>query len=122
VYCGEGHVVDEAGQIYRVPRALSLASNPVPVASTVAAVDPARCRGCGLCEEHCPYAAPRVGLRAGAAAEPVFVAAVDPGACRGCGICVALCPTGALRQGHYTDASLASAVDRLFAPSPEGAS
>jgi MinD superfamily P-loop ATPase len=50
----------------------------------VAAIDPARCTGCGLCVEHCRFDAIRDA--AGGGLE------VDPISCEGCGVCVDLCP------------------------------
>jgi ferredoxin len=56
----------------------------------VAQIDPARCTGCGLCAEVCPFKAVRVeedgrGRR---------VARVDDAACMGCGVCQARCAFG----------------------------
>jgi NADPH-dependent glutamate synthase beta subunit-like oxidoreductase/NAD-dependent dihydropyrimidine dehydrogenase PreA subunit len=61
----------------------------------VAVVDPARCRGCGVCEEICGYHAPRI------APDPNYglVSSVDILACKGCGTCIAACPSGAIDQG-----------------------
>jgi len=60
-----------------------------------AAVDHARCRGCGVCEEICDYKAPRItpDPRHG------LVSTIDILACKGCGTCVSACPSGAIDQG-----------------------
>lgn len=57
----------------------------------VAVVDPARCVGCGTCEEVCPAGAIQVHE----------TAKVDRALCMACGRCVAQCPQGAiaLREG-----------------------
>ena len=52
------------------------------------------CRGCGICEEVCPQAVPRVTL----SAEGGAVCHISPTACVGCGICAGSCPTGAIKQ------------------------
>ena len=106
-YCPEALAVTPGGLIVRGPRSLKTS-----LESITARVDPARCRGCGLCEEHCPYAAPRVGLRPNGR----LTALVDGGVCRGCGICVGRCPTGAMSQGHFTNSHLARSVDAVLQP------
>lgn len=60
-----------------------------------AVIDADRCTGCGLCVEHCRFAA--------LALNP---ARVDSIACEGCGLCVRICPVEALRMepvvnGHW---------------------
>jgi len=57
-----------------------------PAALGHAVVDPASCRGCGMCEQVCPVGAINV----------VRIAEVDEHKCTGCGACVAACPVGAL--------------------------
>jgi len=52
-----------------------------------AAVDPARCTGCGLCVEVCPVEA--IGLEDGRAV-------VDARVCAGCTACVQACPNEAI--------------------------
>ncbi len=51
-----------------------------------AAVDAAKCAGCGICEQVCPTGAISVGT----------VARVDTLKCMGCGLCTTQCPQGAL--------------------------
>ena len=68
----------------------------------VCAVEPDLCRGCGICEEACPWAIPRINLsRSG-----VLTSYITPTYCTGCGICAGACPTGAIRQDSYPDAAL----------------
>lgn len=50
----------------------------------VAAIDPGKCTGCGLCREHCRYEAISEDF------------AVDRLACEGCGVCYHVCPEGAV--------------------------
>lgn len=76
-----------------------------------ARIDPERCTGCGLCEEHCRYGAihrheaeripddgPRSdGMQRNGSAQPGrYVYAVDGFACEGCGVCTYICPAGAV--------------------------
>ncbi len=52
------------------------------------------CRGCGRCEEVCPYSIPRVTLyKTG-----LSTAQISQETCVGCGICPGVCPTGAIKQ------------------------
>jgi len=68
----------------------------------VCAVEPDLCRGCGICEEVCPWAIPRVmPSKTGA-----VISYITPTHCTGCGICAGACPTGAIRQDTYPDALL----------------
>ncbi|MDY0004864.1 MAG: 4Fe-4S binding protein, partial [Polyangia bacterium] len=109
-YCGETVSVDPVGAWVRFPGGASLPSS-APLTPIRAWVEEVLCNGCGLCEERCPYAAPRVTLRPVAAGGRALVARVDPGACRGCGLCVGLCPTGALLQGGFASGPLMARID-----------
>ena len=60
----------------------------------VAKVKAENCRGCGICEESCPLAVPRVA----AFENGSFVSKISANSCIGCGICVGNCPTGAIEQ------------------------
>ncbi len=111
-YCPEEHLADPQGRLIRAPRRLTDAE--IGQAERIhARVDALRCRACGLCEEHCPYSAPRIMARANGR----LLSTVDTQSCRGCGVCVGLCPTGALSMAHYDNPYLAEAVDRLLLPS-----
>ncbi len=59
----------------------------------LAAIERARCTGCGLCVEHCRF-------------DAIHDFTVDPLACEGCGFCARVCPEGAITMterlsGHW---------------------
>lgn len=60
----------------------------------ICSVQPELCRGCGICEELCPYSIPRVTMFKNG----ITVSKISPTACVGCGICAGACPTGAIKQ------------------------
>ncbi len=71
----------------------------------VAAIDPDRCSGCGLCQATCPASAVvRLGHRA--------ACAVEASACRGCGACAAACPSHAVVLRHHRDDQVLAEVER----------
>ncbi len=86
-----------------------LARDAVPAESVTASVDQAKCTGCGLCLEICPYKAVSLTQEG---------ARVDPGLCKGCGACVAGCRSGAitlLNTGNQQImAAVEAAMDDLF--------
>jgi len=55
--------------------------------SKTAAIDPARCIGCGKCREHCRF---------GAIEQDGDIFRVDPLHCEGCSVCVFVCPDDAV--------------------------
>lgn len=57
-------------------------------------VQPEVCRGCGICEEVCPFSIPRVTIHKNGLSS----AQISPVTCVGCGICAGSCPTGAIKQ------------------------
>jgi len=72
-----------------------------------AAIDPALCNGCGVCREHCRFAAIATG--------PDDVCSVNPHRCEGCKTCVALCPLQAISFPPRTCGSHAVS-DTRFGP------
>jgi heterodisulfide reductase subunit A len=65
------------------------------------------CIGCGLCEEICPYGAPKVEEGKSKIREIL---------CRGCGSCAAECPKQAITMRHYRDDQILSQVKALLNP------
>jgi len=57
-------------------------------------INPARCKGCGLCIEKCPAKALSFGSDLGVFATPVPI--VDLNKCIACGMCHQICPDGAI--------------------------
>jgi heterodisulfide reductase subunit A len=77
---------------------------------TVCHVDPALCRGCGLCVSLCEFHAPAlVETETG-----ILLAEINPARCKGCGTCAAWCPTGAIGARHFTDDQITAMIDSLF--------
>ncbi len=72
----------------------------------VAAIDPDRCSGCGLCQAACPASAVvRLGHRAACAVEATL--------CQGCGACAAACPSHAVVLRHHRDDQVLAEMEGL---------
>jgi heterodisulfide reductase subunit A len=84
-----------------------MGNGKVSAEAITAVVDEAECIGCGLCEEICPYGAPKVEEGKSKIREVL---------CRGCGSCAAECPKRAITMRHYGDHQLLAQVKALFAP------
>jgi len=72
-----------------------------------AVADEELCIGCGLCEELCPYGAPKVEDGKSKIREIL---------CRGCGSCAAECPRQAIIMRHFGDHQILAQVKALFTP------
>ncbi len=72
-------------------------------------VDIARCTGCLLCQQVCPFQAIEVEtLRDGRT-----VASINESLCKGCGICVAACRPGAIKLRGFSDQQIMAEVMAL---------
>ncbi|MCK5396771.1 MAG: CoB--CoM heterodisulfide reductase iron-sulfur subunit A family protein, partial [Thermoplasmata archaeon] len=70
--------------------------------ATIALVDDARCVGCGLCVEACPYSAIELTEKG--------IAEVNSALCKGCGLCNATCRSGAIQQRGFDDHQIISMI------------
>ncbi|MFW6099534.1 MAG: FAD-dependent oxidoreductase, partial [Thermodesulfobacteriota bacterium] len=83
-----------------------LSKESLTVEGVVSHVDESLCRGCGKCEEVCPFGAVSLVEREGSKE----VAYVQAALCKGCGMCAVVCPTGAASVFHYDDQEVLSMV------------
>jgi heterodisulfide reductase subunit A2 len=72
-----------------------------------ATVDEARCSGCRICNDLCPYNAIDY-----LAAENV--SRVNPALCQGCGTCVAACPAGAMSGTGFSNEQILRQIEGLL--------
>ncbi len=87
-----------------------LSKETLTVEGVVSNVDEALCRGCGECEDACPFNAITVEEQKNGR----NVAHVQEAMCKGCGACSVACPTGAASIFHYDDAEVLSMVETAF--------
>jgi heterodisulfide reductase subunit A len=87
--------------------AILMANRKMKSEAITAVVDEDLCIGCGLCEELCPYGAPRV--------EEGKSKIVDV-LCRGCGVCAAECPRRAITMRHFNDQQFLAQVEAAIIP------
>jgi len=73
-----------------------------------ASVDEARCSGCRICNDLCPFGA--ISFERGRGTE------VDPALCQGCGVCIAACPAGAISGTGFSDAQILAQIEGLLFP------
>jgi NADPH-dependent glutamate synthase beta subunit-like oxidoreductase/coenzyme F420-reducing hydrogenase delta subunit/Pyruvate/2-oxoacid:ferredoxin oxidoreductase delta subunit len=98
------------------PRAVNLAdiesSGAVParILPVRARIREERCRGCGTCEDVCPFHA--IQVSDGADAEPK--ARIESSLCRGCNLCTAVCPTEAAVAGSLSPEWWGSRLEDAF--------
>jgi heterodisulfide reductase subunit A len=84
-----------------------IAQGKVAVDAVYAEVDEARCSGCRVCNELCPYAAIEYDQ---AARRSHVIGAV----CKACGCCAAACPSGAIAARHFTDAQIFAQIEGVL--------
>jgi heterodisulfide reductase subunit A len=84
-----------------------LAQNQVQISPLISQIDQAKCIGCGLCVELCPFGA----IRAEEIEEGVTRAVNIPASCKGCGLCAASCPQHAIDMLHFRDAQIEASLE-----------
>jgi len=72
-------------------------------------VDIARCTGCLLCRQVCPFQA----IEAETLRDGRTVASINESLCKGCGICVAVCRPGAIKLRGFSDQQILAEVMAL---------
>ena len=72
-----------------------------------ASVDEAKCSGCRICNDLCPFNAITF-------AEDRAVTEINAALCQGCGTCVAACPAGAISGTGFSDEQILSQIDGLL--------
>ena len=72
-----------------------------------ASVDEAKCSGCRICNELCPFSAILFH-------EDRMVSEINPALCQGCGTCVAACPAGAISGTGFSNEQILSQIEGLL--------
>jgi heterodisulfide reductase subunit A len=72
-----------------------------------ASVDEARCSGCRICNNLCPF-------NAISFLDDLAVSRVNPALCQGCGTCVAACPAGAISGTGFSNEQIFAQIDGLL--------
>ncbi len=72
-----------------------------------AQIDEARCSGCRICNNMCPYHAIDF-------IDDLGVSRVNPALCKGCGTCVAACPSQVITGQHFTFDALMSQIEGIL--------
>jgi heterodisulfide reductase subunit A len=72
-----------------------------------ASIDEARCSGCRICNNLCPYQAIDF-------IEDMGVSRVNPALCKGCGTCVAACPSQIISGQHFTFESIMAQIEGIL--------
>jgi len=83
----------------------------------ISKVDQEACRGCGRCEEICPYNAIELEekeIKLETKAIKTVKAFVNPGVCKGCGLCVVTCPVSAITISHFQNETIETQVDAIL--------
>jgi len=96
-----------SGEAAAARASILMGNRKVGTEAITAVVDEDLCIGCGLCEEICPYGAPRIEERKSRVREIL---------CRGCGSCAAECPRRAIVMRHFGDHQILAQVKALLIP------
>lgn len=96
-----------SGEAAAARASILMGNGKVKTEAITAVVDEEQCIGCGLCEEICPYGAPRIEEGKSKIREIL---------CRGCGSCAAECPKRAITMRHYRDDQILAQVKALLIP------
>jgi heterodisulfide reductase subunit A len=91
-----------------------LSQDVIEAEGTVATVNEAMCRGCGMCIEVCPFNAIEF-QEFNWFGHKLEVASVNEVLCKGCGSCTASCLSGAIQQKKFDDKQLLSMVESFLA-------
>jgi len=96
-----------SGQAAAARASILMGNRKVKTEAITAVVDEEQCIGCGLCEEICPYGAPKIEEGKSKIREIL---------CRGCGSCAAECPRRAITMRHFGDNQILAQVNALLVP------
>jgi heterodisulfide reductase subunit A len=83
----------------------------------ISVVNEEMCRGCGRCEEICPYKAIELHekeIKLETKTIKTVKAHVNPGVCKGCGLCVVTCPVSAIIISHFQNETIEAQVDAIL--------
>jgi heterodisulfide reductase subunit A len=110
--CGLAHYPKDTGESVAQARAAAaraatiLSKSEIEAEGKVAAVDPSRCSGCGVCVDLCAYKA--IDL------DPILrVAVVNEATCKGCGTCAATCRSGAMDLKGFRNDQILEVVNAI---------
>ncbi|MBN1336793.1 MAG: CoB--CoM heterodisulfide reductase iron-sulfur subunit A family protein [Deltaproteobacteria bacterium] len=84
-----------------------VARGKIEVDAVYAEVDEARCSGCRICNDLCPYSAIEFDLEK-------KVSRVISAVCKACGACGSACPSGAIKARHFTDAQIFAQIEGVL--------
>jgi len=96
-----------SGEAAAARASILMSNRKVRTDAITALVDEDLCIGCGLCEEICPYGAPKIENGKSKIREIL---------CRGCGSCAAECPRRAITMRHFGDHQILAQVKALLLP------
>jgi len=99
-----------SGEAAAARASILMHNGKVKAEAITAVVDESLCIGCGLCEEICPYGAPRIEEGKSKIREVL---------CRGCGSCAAECPKQAIAMHRYRDDQILAQVKALLLAVPK---